>query len=332
MNISGYENYNPKNRKKRMAAIIISAAVAVSAASAAGFCCYKFYNDPYWQMLHSFNKLKNSESFSFEIKTTQTISLDLPVLADQHIENETVYKGDIQFNKDEDEFIMLAESEKNSVLLYNKDGNWKIARKENITDAKWSEEEISPSDIFNDNDAVTAGFYNRNMIAKSSSKGLSFISDAFKGYKFLSEYSDLEISRGKKSEEISGTVYITEILENLNNDDSNKDNPVFSAIMLLLGDEPGTINMSSMKCSDGEICLNNSSNYPDDLTFDCSVTFDAAEFLSEKAKDIPKLQSIIGFLGGFIETDAKCDISADIQFFNYGEAHIDTEVTRDIID
>lgn len=332
MNSSGYENYNPKNRKKRMAAIIISAAVAVSAASAVGFCCYKFYNDPYWQTLDSFNKLKNSESFSFEIKTKQTISLDLPVLENQYIGNETVYRGDVQFDNDKDELIMLAESDKNSVLLYNKDGNWKIARKENKDDAKWSEEEIIPSDVFNDKDAETVEFSNINMIAKSSSKGFGLISDAFKGYKFLSEYSDLKLSRGEKTEEINGYIYISDILEDSQSDGSNKDNPLFSAIMTLMGDESGTMNMNSMKCSEGEICLNTSNNYPDNLTFDCSVTFEASEFLAEKAKDIPKLQSIIGFLGGFIDTEAKCEISSDIQIFNYGKAHIDNEVTKDFID
>lgn len=332
MNSSGYENFYPQKRKKRMAAIIISAAVAVSAVSAVGFCCYKFYNDPYWQALHSFNKLKNSESFSFEIKTKQTISLDLPVLANQYIGNETVYKGDVQFDSDKNELIMLAESDTNSVLLYNKDGNWKIARKENKDDAKWSEEEIIPSDVFDDKDADTVEFSNINMIAKNCSKGLGLISDAFKGYKFLSEYSDLKLSRGEKTEEINGSLYISDIIEDSQSDGSNKDNPLFSAIMTLMGDESGTMNMSSMKFSDGDICLNTGNNYPDNLTFDCSVTFDASEFLAEKAKDIPELQSIIGLLGGIIDTEAKCEISSDIQIFNYGKAHIDNEVTKDFID
>lgn len=319
-------------RKKHIAGRITAVIIAVSAAAGIAFGCHRFYTDPYWQLLHSAYKLKNAGSFSFEIKTNQTIKLELPVLSEQSFENETVYKGEVQFDDDESELLVRAESEKDIVLLYVKGDKWKMVRKDNTENSHWTEEKVLPTDIFSNEGAVTAGdFEYGNVLAKNGAKGLDFFSKAFKSYEKLTDCSDLSLDRKKGEEVIEGTVKLSELTNSFGKSDDDKENPFFSAIMILLGGEAGTIDISSMKFTDGELSWNNSGNYPYNVKLDCGMTFDAAEFLSEMMKDSPELQSIVGFLGGFIDADAECDICADAQIYNYGKAHIDTEDIKDII-
>lgn len=318
-----------KSCKKRIIAGIVAAVTVVTLISGIVWCFFKFNNDPYWQLLHSVSKLKNAESFSFTMKTTQTIRLDLPILSEQSVENEIVYNGDVCYNKNGSELLLLAESDKNTVLLYKNGNEWKTAHKENKKDAKWSETKTISFDYF-DNDSVTEmGPEYSGMIAINGLKGFGLFKDAQKSYKYLTEYSSLELERTEDNEQISGAVRFSKLMELSHNSDKGKNNPVLSAIMIFLcGD---SIKLDNIECSDGEICWNNSDNYPSDISLGCSFTFDASEVLTEMAKDTPELQNIIGFLGGFIETDAECDISADIQFFDYGKASVDTDDFEEII-
>lgn len=340
MSYQEFENTGRKNGNKHIIAVIIASVIALSTAVGVIFGYRKFNSDPYWQLLHSANKMKNAGSFSFELKTTQNISLDIPVLSEQSFESETLYKGDVEFDKDGSELILRAQYNDGSILLYKDGGKWITARKGNEVDSDWTlddkednKEKDKEDDIVYESEAETAMYSNpREVLAIGCFKGFKFFTDAKNGYDFLTEYSDLYLEREEDREKISGDLKLSKMLESAQKSDSSEKNSAISAIMGLFGGEYGSISsLDSMEITDGEICWNNIDNYPSDVTLDCSVTFDAAQILSEMAKDSPELQTIIGFLGGILEADAQCDMNVDIRLFNYESADVKTEDIEDII-
>lgn len=339
MSYQEFENTGRKNGNKRIIAVIIASVIALSAAVGVIFGYRKFNSDPYWQLLHSANKMKNSESFSFELKTTQNISLDIPVLSEQSFESETLYKGDVEFDKDGSELLLRAQSDDGSILLYKDGSKWITAHKGNEADSEWTvddkednKENDKKDDIVFESDAETAMYPSRReVLAVGCFKGFKFFADAKKGYSFLTKYSDLQLERADKNEHISGDIKLSKMLEDLGKSDSDDENLAISAIMKLFVGEHSSIGLDSMEITDGEIYWNNIDNYPSDVSLDCSVTFDAAQVLSEMAKDSSELQAVIGFLGGIIETDAKCSISTELSIFDYGNALVETEDIEDII-
>lgn len=335
----GYADIRRKKMKKRIIAGALAVIISASAAAGAVFCYSKFNNDPYWQLLHSANKMKNAESFSFELKTTQNISLDIPVLSEQSFESETLYKGDVEFDKDGSELILRAQSDDGSILLYKDGGKWITAHKGNEADSEWTvddkednKENDKKDDIVYESDAETVMYPNhREVLAIGCFKGFKFFTDAKNGYDFLTEYSDLYLERAEDKEQISGDLKLSKMLESAQKSGSGEKNSAISAIMGLFGGEYGSISLNSMEITDGEICWENTNNYPSELSLDYSVTFDAAQVLSEMAKDSPELQAVIDFLGDVIETDANCSISAELSISDYGNAFVETEDIEDLI-
>lgn len=320
------EEFKPKKKKKHLAGKIAASTVAVLLAGSIAAGCVVFYTDPCWQLLHSVNKLLKTESFSFELNVNHNISVELPIVSTQTFDADISYKGDVEYNADNVEMIMRAESDGDIIFMHIKGDKYKVLRKDNEDESKWEEEKDDLSDLFEGQEAVTAdNIISNNMLAKYFPSGKISLSNVFKIHNELSSHSDLNIEKKDGYKEISGTI---ELFELIDSDGFNK-SMFLSLFVVLLGGKSDLIKADGtdgIECSDAELFWkNNSDNCPCEISMNFNFNLDALDFISDKLEDNSDIKNFIGIVDGYTDIAAECDTNIELNIDNYSQAEVNTE-------
>lgn len=315
-----------KPKKKHLALKIASAAVAVLLAGSIAVGCVVFCTDPCWQLLYSVNKLSHAESFSFELNASNTISVDLPIVSTQTFDVPVAYKGDVEYDIDNAEMIMRAESDDNIIFMHIKDDKYKVLCKDNEAGSKWQENQTALPELFKDQEPVTAdNFASNNMIAKSFPSSKFSLSDIFKSHDKLEKNSDLSLESKDGCKEISGTIKLFELVDSGGFDKSM----LLSLFVVLLGGKSDLIEVNSkdiIDFSDVEFSWkSDSDHYPCEIGMNLNFNLDALDVISDKLENNSDLKNIIGIIDGYTDLKAKCDTDIKLSIDNYNKADVNTE-------
>ena len=315
-----------KPKKKHLALKIASAAVAVLLAGSIAVGCVVFCTDPCWQLLYSVNKLSHAESFSFELNASNTISVDLPIVSTQTFDVPVAYKGDVEYDIDNAEMIMRAESDDNIIFMHIKDDKYKVLCKDNEAGSKWQENQAALAELFKGQEPVTAdNFASNNMIAKSFPSSKFSLSDIFKSHDKLEKNSDLSLESKDGCKEISGTIKLFELVDSGGFDKSM----LLSLFVVLLGGKSDLIEVNSkdiIDFSDVEFSWkSDSDNYPCKIGMNLNFSLDALDVISDKLENNSDLKNIMGIIDGYTDLKAKCDTDIKLSIDNYNKADVNTE-------
>lgn len=313
-------------KKKHIAGKIAASVVAVLLAGSIAVGCVVFYTDPCWQLLYSVSKLSHAESFSFELNANNIISVDLPILSTQTFNVSISYKGDVEYDIDNAEVLMRAESDDNVIFMHIKDDKYKILCKDNKNGSKWQEEQTNLSELFKDQKPVTAdNFTSNNMIAKCFPLGKLSIINAFKSHDKLAKNSDLHLEKKDGYKEISGTIKLFELIDS----DSFNKSMFLSLFVVLLGGKIDLIEENDkdiIDFSDIELLWkSDSDNYPCEISMNLNFNLDAIDVISDQLEDNSDLKNIIGIIDSYSDIKAECDTDIELSIDNYNKADVNTE-------